>query len=300
MQKVMAIGTVGKKIAVSATERSRKFEFWLNVNEHRTDNAGKAYTATTAVHCTVYRPLSDEAFVKALVPGVGLIARGMAEPILISRDDKEFGALAIKYADAYVVGRDVQAGMSVTAVGYVGSATVNTVGDMQVCNFSIAENVLDKTTGETRAVGMRCALWRQPDKTTVFGYITPGSLVAIDGAPFVRLYTDKTGETRVSLECRVDGLDLFGGRKDAGDGGAVADPEPVAVPSGSPIEQQPDPEPVGQLPGVQAVTPRKGGRKGGNPLAGTGWDASGFDSQAAVGTGAVTGADAKAADDLPF
>lgn len=300
MQKVMAIGTVGKKIGVSETDRSRRFEFWLNVNEQRTDGAGKAYTATTAVHCTVYRPLSDEAFVKALVPGVGLIARGMAEPILISRDDKEFGALAIKYADAYVVGRDVQAGMSVTAVGYVGSADTNTVKDMQVCNFSVAENVLDKTTGETRAVWMRCALWRQPDKTKVFGYITPGSLVAIDGAPFVRLYTDKTGATRVSMECRVENLDLFGGRKDAGDGAAAPDPEPVAVPSGSPIEQQPDPEPIEQQPATPspAGKPRRG--KGANPMAGTGWDASGFDSQAATGSGALTGADAKAADDLQF
>ncbi len=292
----MAIGTVGKKIAVSETERSRKIEFWVNVNEQRFDNTGKAYTATTAVHCTVYRNLADEAFVKALVPGAGVIVRGLAEPILVNREDKQFGALVIKYADAWVVGRDVQAGMSVTAVGYVGSANVNAVGDQQVCNFSIAENLLDKQTGETRALWMRCAMWRHPDKTKVFGYIVPGALVAIEGVPFVRVFTDKTGETRVSLECRVESLDLLGGRKDAGDGGA-ADPEPVAAPSGTPIEQQPDPEPVAAPSGTpieQQPAPKRKG-KGANPLAGTGWDASGFDAQAAV-----TGADAAAADGLPF
>ncbi len=167
MQKLLAIGTVGKKIAVSGSERSRKFEFWLNVNETRTDADGKAYTVTTPVHCTAFRPLSDEEFGKRLTPCCGAIVRGLVEPLLVGCDGKQFAALIILYAGVQVVGRDVQAGMSVSAVGYVGMADTNTVNEMQVCNFSMAENLLDKQTGETRALWMRCALWRRPDKTKV-------------------------------------------------------------------------------------------------------------------------------------
>lgn len=242
MQKLLAIGTVGKKIAVSGSERSRKFEFWLNVNETRTDADGKAYTVTTPVHCTAFRPLSDEEFGKRLTPGCGAIVRGLAEPLLVARDGKQFGALSIRYADVHVVGRDVQAGMSVSAVGYVGMADTNTVNEMQVCNFSMAENLLDK----------------------------------------------QTGETRVSLECRVENLDLLGGRK-TGDG-AADDPASAEVGGVS------DPEPVGSEPaageqsdGGSVEEPVKKKRKAPRmqPPVSIGWNASTFDSGAA-------------ADDLPF
>lgn len=285
MQKLLAIGTVGKKITVSENDRSRKFEFWLNVNETRTDADGKAYTVTTPVHCTAFRALSDEAFGKQLVPGCGAIVRGLAEPLLVARDGKQFGALSIRYADVHVVGRDVQAGMSVSAVGYVGMADTNTVGDMQVCNFSMAENLLDKQTGETRALWMRCALWRRPDKTKVFAYITPGALVAVDGAPYVRLYTDKTGETRVSLECRVENLDLLGGRKtgDGADGaaasaevGGVSDPEPVGSEPAAGASMAAE----GTAPEPESWKRRKAPKM--QPPVGIGWDSSTFDSGAAA------------------
>lgn len=214
MQKLTAIGTVGKKITVSSENDLRKFEFFVNVKEKRTDSDGAPYEYVTTVRCRAYRRYEDTELDSLLCVGVGVCVRGVAEAALIKKDDKEFAVLDIKNATVSVLGKIEGNSIFMDAVGFVGSVSFNDVGENSVCNFSIAHNVLIRNTGEVSAIWMRCALWRAKDKTKIFDYLKVGQLVAVSVVPGIRAYTSKTGEACASMDCKVNTVELLGGKKD--------------------------------------------------------------------------------------
>lgn len=87
-------------------------------------------------------------------------------------------------------------------------AEVRTVGDQQVCNFSVAENIGFGDKKSTQWWG--CALWGKRG-ASLSQYLTKGSAVTVCGEVSVRDYTGKDGSAKHELTCRVLDVALQGG-----------------------------------------------------------------------------------------
>ena len=104
------------------------------------------------------------------------------------------------------------------AIGHLGKdATVNTVGNTKVINFSICHTEKFKDAqGEqkTKSIWIECSKWG--DNTAVAAYLKQGGQVYISGIPEIRTYPKNDGTTGTSLSCRIFDLQLLGGnRQDA-------------------------------------------------------------------------------------
>ncbi|MEG1499321.1 MAG: single-stranded DNA-binding protein [Bacteroidales bacterium] len=211
MQKVTMVGTVGKNITVSETDKSKRFEFFLNVKKEVTTKDGVINIITMGAK-VVYLS-TDVEFEKKLKPSVFVLVSGFAVPLLIERNEKTYPLLEIDFASVLILGGNTKNFAAFDAVGYIGSSLIKEVGEMAVCNFSVAENRLNKDTGESTVMWARCSFWKKADKTKVFDYLTPGQLLYVTGEPYIRVYTDKNGDNAVSLEVRVNNVELLGGGK---------------------------------------------------------------------------------------
>ena len=100
-------------------------------------------------------------------------------------------------------------------------AEVRSVGDNNVANFSVAENV---GFGDAKkAQWWSCALWGKRGESLA-QYLTKGSAVTVCGEVSVREYDGKDGTRKWELSCRVIDVALQGGRAD---GDAPAQREPI-------------------------------------------------------------------------
>lgn len=90
-------------------------------------------------------------------------------------------------------------------------AEVRTVGDQQVANFSVAENI---GFGEAKKTQWwSCALWGNR-AAKLAPYLQKGSAVTVCGEVSVREYDGKDGTCKLELKCRVLDVALQGSRGD--------------------------------------------------------------------------------------
>lgn len=87
-------------------------------------------------------------------------------------------------------------------------ADVKQVGQRSVINFSVAVN-----HGKERTTWVRCAYWRDNDKTKIADYLKKGTTVIVRGEPSVRAWNDSGGNANSALECNVYELNFGGGQQ---------------------------------------------------------------------------------------
>jgi single-strand DNA-binding protein len=111
--------------------------------------------------------------------------------------------------------------MSITVAGILGGdAVTKEAGKGTITEFSIAHNDKDPKTGEKTVTWVKCTLWNERGEKLA-PYLKQGGRVTAVGALRVREYEDRQGLARVSIECRVDSLELMG------DGGKAQDQAPA-------------------------------------------------------------------------
>ncbi len=133
--------------------------------------------------------------------------------------------------------------LKLAIIGRLGrDAQVRSVNNSYVINFSVAHSERNRQ-GEEMTTWVNCSYWRNNfDQTKIVEYLKKGKLVYVEGTPSVRTYTSNTGETRVSLDCRVSNIRLLGGRSE--ESGAVSS----GVPTESSTSQETFTETSGQEP----------------------------------------------------
>lgn len=96
---------------------------------------------------------------------------------------------------------------SISIPGRIGQdATTRTVGDSTVTSFSVADD--QKIRGEKVTTWWNCSIWGNRG-TALEPYLTKGSTVCVVGTASFRQY-EKSGEQRVSAECKVSEIALLG------------------------------------------------------------------------------------------
>lgn len=104
---------------------------------------------------------------------------------------------------------------TITIAGRIGQdATTRQFGDSSVTSFSVADE--QKVKGEKTTTWWNCAIWGARG-TALEQYLTKGSTVCVSGTASFRQY-EKSGETRVSAECKVTEIALLGGRPEGDTG----------------------------------------------------------------------------------
>ena len=95
------------------------------------------------------------------------------------------------------------------------NAEVKKVGDNDLCKFSVAT---DHGYGDKKvALFVECSIWGKRANSLV-NYLTKGSQVAVHGELFWRDYEKKDGTKGFTVECRVNEIDLVGGKKSGNEG----------------------------------------------------------------------------------
>lgn len=234
MQKVTAIGTVGKKILVNPQETYTKINFWLNVKEQSTNrNTGEIKDSITSLACLVYvKNENKDELVRNLKPGASVFVVGVARPFLQEKDGAQYPFIAVESSLVRVLGPTALSGhvLFMDVLGNIGNVRTNTEreGDV-VCNFSLAHNEGYKDKQEV--IWTNCSLWRAKDKCSVFNYLEKGKKVYVQGRPRASMYTTGDGSVNVSLEMNVQRVELVsGGRstEETPEPELPADPEAAA------------------------------------------------------------------------
>ena len=111
-----------------------------------------------------------------------------------------------------------------------------TAGGDPIVNFSVAVKAGygDKAT----TTWIRCAMWGKRGEA-VIEYLKKGTMVGISGELSNREYKDKDGQTRYSLEVRVNDLTLLGGRPVTESGGDARSEKKTSTKSGDLEDQIP-------------------------------------------------------------
>jgi single-strand DNA-binding protein len=93
-----------------------------------------------------------------------------------------------------------------------------------ICNFSVADSMgRDKGT-----IWWNCGLYGKRAES-LSQYLLKGQAVTVTGSVSEREWTDKNGQTRKSMDVRVNDVALQGGRKDA-------EPQQRQAPRPAPVE----------------------------------------------------------------
>lgn len=96
-------------------------------------------------------------------------------------------------------------------IGNLGKdATVNTVNNKNVINFSVAHT--EKYNDKEKTTWVECAYWSE--KTGIAPYLKKGQQVYVEGQPEVRTW-ESNGKSGASLQIRVISVQLLGGKKEA-------------------------------------------------------------------------------------
>ena len=105
-------------------------------------------------------------------------------------------------------------------------AEIRTVGDSEVANFSVAENI---GFGDKKSTQWwSCALWGSRG-AKLAQYLTKGSAVTVCGEVSVREYDGKDGTRKWELTCRVMDVALQGSRGDTADAPSSSKGIPTAT-----------------------------------------------------------------------
>jgi len=109
---------------------------------------------------------------------------------------------------------------SVQITGNLGrDAELKNLGDSVVCSFSVGDSQgRDKPT-----IWWNCSLWGKRGESLA-QYLVKGQQVTVFGSVSEREWTDKEGQTRKSMELKVNDVALQGGKKESA-------PEPSRKPS---------------------------------------------------------------------
>jgi single-strand DNA-binding protein len=95
-----------------------------------------------------------------------------------------------------------------------GNAELRQTKDGQsVCSFSVASST--KVKGNKVTTWVRCSMWGKRGES-LSQFLNKGTQVAVVGELTMRTY-EQGGETKTSLECRVDDVALMGGKNDSGE-----------------------------------------------------------------------------------
>lgn len=107
------------------------------------------------------------------------------------------------------------------------NSELKTIGENQVLNFAVAT---DHGYGDKKiTVYVNCSLFGKRG-SALCNYLTKGQQVVVHGEIYTREYQAKDGLTKTSLECRVNEVDLVGGKKHENEEYApVAKPEEPAA-----------------------------------------------------------------------
>lgn len=96
-------------------------------------------------------------------------------------------------------------------IGTLGKdSEIRDAGNTKVINFSVAVN-----TGygdNIKTLWIECAKFGE--KTNVSEFLKKGTKVYIDGEPSLREWESKDGKKGTSFQCRVDRIELVGGKRD--------------------------------------------------------------------------------------
>lgn len=133
-------------------------------------------------------------------------------------------------------------------IGNLGrDALKNDVNGKAVINFTVAHSEKWKDAQgnqQERTIWVECAYWSE--KTGVLPYLTKGTTVYVEGTPEATAYTNKEGEAKASLRCRVAQIQLLS-RKDATEQPAGAAPASQQGPGSHPVDAG-EPDDVSSLP----------------------------------------------------
>lgn len=221
MQKVTAIGTVGKKVLVNPQETYTKINFWLNVKEQSVNrNTGEIKDSITSLACLVYvKNENKDELIRNLKPGASVFAMGVARPFLQEKDGAQYPFITVECSTVRVLGTTALSGhlLFMEVLGNIGTVRTNTEreGDV-VCNFSLAHNEGFKKDNQ-EVIWTNCSLWRAKDKCSIFSYMEKGKKVYVQGRPRASMYTAGDGSVNVSLEMNVQRVELVSGGKSGED-----------------------------------------------------------------------------------
>lgn len=239
MQKVTAIGTVGKKVLVNPQETYTKINFWLNVRDHLANRTtGEVKDSITTFACLVYvKNENRDELVRNLKTGASVFAMGVARPFLQEKDGVQYPFMALECSMVRVLSPVAVSGnlFFMEMLGNIGTVRTNTEreGDA-VCNFSLAHNEGFKKDDQ-EVIWTNCSLWRAKDKCSVFNYLEKGKKVYVQGRPRASMYTAGDGSVNVSLEMNVQRLELVsGGRSAEGDTEPELPADPGAAAASAP------------------------------------------------------------------
>ena len=114
-------------------------------------------------------------------------------------------------------------------IGHVGkNAVENDVNGKAVLNFTVAHNERYKNAQgmqKERTVWADCAMWAP---NAIGPYLLQGTLVYVEGTPYIDLYKASDGTPAAALKVRVTQVKLLpGGPKADGKNAAAETPAPV-------------------------------------------------------------------------
>jgi single-strand DNA-binding protein len=120
-------------------------------------------------------------------------------------------------------------------------AEVRKVGDNDVCNFSVAENIGFGANKKTQ--WWACALWGTRGEKLA-PYLAKGSAVTVCGEVTVREYNAKDGTPKWELTCRVMDVALQGSREDGAERSAApAQQAQASAPASAAVDDFDEPLP---------------------------------------------------------
>jgi single-strand DNA-binding protein len=120
--------------------------------------------------------------------------------------------------------------ITMSAIGRLGrDPEFKSVGDKQVCNFSVAVDVWKKGGKATQWVNV--ASWSERTNKVVKDFVIKGSQVYVSGQPSVRTFEGRDGfQAVLELDITFGSLTLCGGKAEQGDrvpdGAGRASPAP--------------------------------------------------------------------------
>ncbi|MEN2993016.1 MAG: single-stranded DNA-binding protein [Bacteroidia bacterium] len=88
-------------------------------------------------------------------------------------------------------------------------AELRSGGNAQVISFSLPLPQRLQS-GEERTLWIECSYWRNPGESTeVVKYLKKGTVVLVEGVPYVRMYIRQDNSSGVVLGCRVNLLRIL-------------------------------------------------------------------------------------------
>ena len=102
-------------------------------------------------------------------------------------------------------------------IGRLGNeAEIRDAAGKKVISFSVAhsESYTDRAgVKQERTTWVKCAIWKDENRTGVAQYLRKGTQVYVEGTPSLETYVNKGGETVATMKLTVLDIKLLGGDK---------------------------------------------------------------------------------------